>query len=126
MASKHRETKQHYTLHNTLIDVRNYMRREIDLLNSIDDNKDMAYKEKYKESFLENLQSILKTVDDSLDKYSIRRKQLQTERDDAYDALQHLLEKQRVYRKTVYEFKLECQLNEELSNQRQAKGIAID
>ncbi|KHN71170.1 Coiled-coil domain-containing protein 93 [Toxocara canis] len=68
MAAKHRETKQFYTLHNTLIDVKTYMQREIDLLNSIDDVQQLTSKETYKDSFIENLENVLKGVDATLDK----------------------------------------------------------
>jgi hypothetical protein len=38
VAAKHRETKQHYTLYNTLCDVLRFMEKEHSLLNSINDN----------------------------------------------------------------------------------------
>lgn len=38
VASKHKETKQYYTLYNTLEDTRRYMKTEISLLNSISDS----------------------------------------------------------------------------------------
>uniref|UniRef100_A0A1I7YNC8 Coiled-coil domain-containing protein 93 n=1 Tax=Steinernema glaseri TaxID=37863 RepID=A0A1I7YNC8_9BILA len=68
MATRHRQTKQFFTLHNTLLDVRNFMKREIDLLNSIDNSKHLASKDSYKASFVENLDDILSGIDDSLDR----------------------------------------------------------
>lgn len=41
VSDKHGETKRYYTLHNTLLDIRNFVKREIDLLNSIDDSKNL-------------------------------------------------------------------------------------
>ena len=38
MAGKHTETKQFYTLYNTLDDTKLYLGKEVNLLNSIHDN----------------------------------------------------------------------------------------
>uniref|UniRef100_A0A914ZLW8 Coiled-coil domain-containing protein 93 n=1 Tax=Parascaris univalens TaxID=6257 RepID=A0A914ZLW8_PARUN len=114
MAVKHRETKQFYTLHNTLLDVKAYMQREIDLLNSIDDVQELTSKESYKESFVENLEKVLKGVDETLDKVTSKQKEQQTIREQLSDDYQYLLDKERLYHKTVDDFKRECQRNEEL------------
>ncbi|KAI1702726.1 coiled-coil domain-containing protein [Ditylenchus destructor] len=114
MSSKHRETKRQYTLYNTLVDVRNFIKREIDLLNSIDDSRSLALKESYKESFVENLQQICKSVEDSLDKILCKKRSLQEQRDAIADNLQLLVDKQRLYMKTVAEFQAECQKNEQM------------
>uniref|UniRef100_A0A0M3HVB8 Coiled-coil domain-containing protein 93 n=1 Tax=Ascaris lumbricoides TaxID=6252 RepID=A0A0M3HVB8_ASCLU len=108
MAAKHRETKQFYTLHNTLLDVKAYMQREIDLLNSIDDVQELTSKESYKESFIENLEQVLKGVDETLDKVTSKQKELQTIREQLSDDYQYLLDKERLYHKTVDDFKRVC------------------
>lgn len=41
VASKHRETKQFYILHNTLVDIKTFMKKEVDMLNNIDDVQDL-------------------------------------------------------------------------------------
>lgn len=41
MSSKYIETKKYYAKYNTLVDIRNLIKREIDLLNSIDDSKNL-------------------------------------------------------------------------------------
>uniref|UniRef100_A0A914RHL0 Coiled-coil domain-containing protein 93 n=1 Tax=Parascaris equorum TaxID=6256 RepID=A0A914RHL0_PAREQ len=105
MAVKHRETKQFYTLHNTLLDVKAYMQREIDLLNSIDDVQELTSKESYKESFVENLEKVLKGVDETLDKVTSKQKEQQTIREQLSDDYQYLLDKERLYHKTVDDFK---------------------
>lgn len=38
VAAKHKETKQYYTLYNSLEDTRLYMQKELSLLNSISEN----------------------------------------------------------------------------------------
>uniref|UniRef100_A0A914CLQ7 Coiled-coil domain-containing protein 93 n=1 Tax=Acrobeloides nanus TaxID=290746 RepID=A0A914CLQ7_9BILA len=117
MSSKHRETKRHYTLHNTLLDVRNFIKREIDLLNNIDDQKNLALKDSYKESFVDNLYKILKSVEDSLEKILSKKKELQHNKDKLADDLQVLIDKQRLYNKTVVDFQMECHKNEQLRSQ---------
>uniref|UniRef100_A0A183DN68 Ribonuclease n=1 Tax=Gongylonema pulchrum TaxID=637853 RepID=A0A183DN68_9BILA len=105
VVSKHRETKQFYILHNTLVDIQTFMKRELDMLNSIEDVQEMASRENYKESFIENLQKISKGVEASLDKILIRQKELQTRKDALSDEYQSLLEKERLFYKTVEDFK---------------------
>ncbi|KAK0422628.1 hypothetical protein QR680_007684 [Steinernema hermaphroditum] len=119
MATRHRQTKQFFTLHNTLLDVRNFMKREIDLLNSIDNSKHLTSKDSYKASFVENLDDILSGIDDSLDRISSKNKDVQTKKDQLSDEYSLLLEKERLYHKTLDEFKNECQQNEELRRQMQ-------
>ncbi|KAL3994260.1 hypothetical protein ACH3XW_21010 [Acanthocheilonema viteae] len=114
MASKHRETKQFYILHNTLVDIKTFLKKEVDMLNNIDDVQDLTSKQSYKDSFIENLQKILKGVDVSLDKVSTKQKELQSRRDKLYGEYQYLLEKERLYYKTVDDFKNACHENEEL------------
>ncbi|VIO93768.1 Uncharacterized protein BM_BM12685 [Brugia malayi] len=114
MASKHRETKQFYILHNTLVDIKTFMKKEVDMLNNIDDIQDLASKQSYKDSFVENLQKILKGVDAALDKISTKQNELQAKRDKLYEEYQYLLEKERLYYKTVDDFKNACHENEEL------------
>ncbi|KAM3719456.1 Coiled-coil domain-containing protein [Dirofilaria immitis] len=114
MASKHRETKEFYILHNTLVDIKTFMKKEVDMLNNIDDIQDLTSKQNYKDSFVENLQKILKAVDASLDKVSTKQKELQARRDKLYGEYQHLLEKERLYYKTVDNFKNAWHENEEL------------
>ncbi|EFO27395.1 hypothetical protein LOAG_01089 [Loa loa] len=114
MASKHRETKQFYILHNTLVDIKTFMKKEVDMLNNIDEVQDLTSKQSYKDSFVENLQKILKGVDTSLDKVSTKQNELQARRDKLYGEYQYLLEKERLYYKTVDDFKNACYENEQL------------
>uniref|UniRef100_A0A8R1TKK1 Ribonuclease n=1 Tax=Onchocerca volvulus TaxID=6282 RepID=A0A8R1TKK1_ONCVO len=123
MASKHRETKQFYILHNTLVDIKMFMKKEVDMLNSIDDIQDLTSKQNYKDSFVENLQKILKGVDASLDKVSTKQKELQDRRDKLYGEYQYLLEKERLYYKRVDDFKNACHENEELKRKVEGENL---
>ncbi|OZC11979.1 hypothetical protein X798_01160 [Onchocerca flexuosa] len=123
MASKHRETKQFYILHNTLVDIKMFMKKEVDMLNNIDDIQDLTSKQNYKDSFVDNLQKILKGVDASLDKVSTKQKELQERRDKLYGEYQYLLEKERLYYKRVDDFKNACQENEELKRKVEGENL---
>ncbi|MCP9261661.1 Ribonuclease [Dirofilaria immitis] len=112
MASKHRETKEFYILHNTLVDIKTFMKKK-------------TSKQNYKDSFVENLQKILKAVDASLDKVSTKQKELQARRDKLYGEYQHLLEKERLYYKTVDNFKNAWHENEELKCKIEDKHLFI-
>ncbi|CAK5036722.1 unnamed protein product [Meloidogyne enterolobii] len=111
MVTKHHETKRQYTQYNTLVDVRTFMRQEIDLLDSIDRQRDL-FREEYIDSLLENLQKIAKGIDEILDKKLFKKRSIQEQRDQLQEQLQSLLDKQRLYTKTLAEFQQECQRNE--------------
>uniref|UniRef100_A0A7E4VHH8 Coiled-coil domain-containing protein 93 n=1 Tax=Panagrellus redivivus TaxID=6233 RepID=A0A7E4VHH8_PANRE len=114
MSSKHREIKGIYTMYNTKVDVRDFIRKEIDLLNNIDDLKEKAVKNEYKESFVKNLDSKIKAIEANLNKLSSKYESLAKNKDRLYDELQYAVDKQRVYNKSVAEFQQECMINEQL------------
>ncbi|KAJ8937632.1 hypothetical protein NQ314_011772 [Rhamnusium bicolor] len=99
---KHKETKQYYTLYNTLEDTRMYMQKELSLLNSISDSYPEAMQSSSsKEEFLEQFQNIL----DSLS-----------------HTLQGLVEQQRKYVAAVSQLSMECKKHETLLAQSQSKS----
>ena len=114
MSSTHREIKGLYNLHNMNVDVKNFVKKEIDLLNNIDDLKDKAIQDAYRESFVQNLQNILKSMDASMNKMSEKKQDLQTKKDKLYDDLQLLIDKQRIYNNALAEFQEECLRNQQL------------
>uniref|UniRef100_A0A914VHC9 Coiled-coil domain-containing protein 93 n=1 Tax=Plectus sambesii TaxID=2011161 RepID=A0A914VHC9_9BILA len=126
VASKHRETKQFYTLHNTLLDVKAYMKREIDLLDNIYNVQGLATQESYKRSFVQNLEDILTGVKQNKTKVDRRQAEEKMKRDIHRDNYQEMLDKQRLYYKTVKDFQDECKRNEELQARLKELGIAIE
>ena len=92
MAAK--QYNENFRLHNSLVDVRNFIKREIDLLNSIDDSKNLAQRQSYKDSFISNLQTICKSIDDNLDKTLCKKKGLLEQREALANNLQMLIDKQ--------------------------------
>ncbi|KAE9548700.1 hypothetical protein FO519_008082 [Halicephalobus sp. NKZ332] len=114
MSSTHREIKGLYNLHNMNVDVKNFIKKEIDLLNNIDDLKEKAIQDSYRESFVQNLQSILKSMDTNMNKMTEKKQDLQNKKDKLYDDLQSIVDKQRIYNNSLAEFQEECLKNQQL------------
>ncbi|ETN73910.1 hypothetical protein NECAME_13330 [Necator americanus] len=62
MGSKHRQARQYVTLYNTLVDVRNYIKKDIELLSKIEDVLPLATQASYQDSFINNLNDIFNAV----------------------------------------------------------------
>ncbi|CAD5217104.1 unnamed protein product [Bursaphelenchus xylophilus] len=114
VTAKHLEARRLYMLNNHLIDACKFTKKEIDLLMSIDDQKELALKEAYKSSFVENLRKIVSGVDESLDKIMKKKAQTQQAKDSSFRTLQDLRKQKRLYIKTIADFQQECQKNERL------------
>ncbi|KAI8788977.1 coiled-coil domain-containing protein 93 [Biomphalaria glabrata] len=113
VASKHIETKQFFTLYNTLEDTKTYLNKEVQLLNSIHDNFQTAMSSPAnKEAFLKQFEQIVEGVKQNKAKAEKKKQEEKMKRDQLSDQHQDLIEKQRLYFKTVKEFKEECRKNE--------------
>lgn len=113
VAAKHKETKQFYTLYNTLEDSRMYIMKEVDLLNSIQDNFTEAMSTSAsKGEFLNQLEQIVDRIIQNKAKVEKKSLDEKKHRDTINDQLLDLVEKQRLYFKTVKDFKEECRKNE--------------
>lgn len=119
ISTKHGETKRQYTRYNNLQDIRAFIRRQIDLLNSIDDSRGklQSSRDTYIDSFLQSLQQINRAIDESLDKILCRKQVLQGQHNTLHDRLQEKANKRNQFIKTVAEFQQECQRNENLKSQ---------
>ncbi|KAH1003232.1 coiled-coil domain-containing protein 93 [Dendroctonus ponderosae] len=104
VAAKHKETKQYYSLYNSLEDQRRYMRKELGLLNSVADNYPRAMETASgREEFLQQLHGIVDGL--KLNRLKLEQ-QVQAQRalrDHLAEALQQLLEHQRGYVAAVNE-----------------------
>ncbi|BFZ01216.1 hypothetical protein BsWGS_04255 [Bradybaena similaris] len=113
VASKHRETKQFFTLYNTLEDTKTYLNKEVQLLNSIHDNFQQAMTSAAnRETFLKQFEQIVEGVKQNKAKAEKKRQEEKMKRDQLSDQHLDLIEKQRLYFKTVKDFKEECRKNE--------------
>ncbi|XP_016968019.1 coiled-coil domain-containing protein 93 [Drosophila biarmipes] len=118
MSGKHLETKQYYTLYNTLNDKKRYMEKELALLNSICE----AYNEGMmsphgREDFIRQFESIVDGVKSAQDKVRHKYNEERMRRDELNEELQSLLELQRQYALAVKQLTRECQLCEQLQQQ---------
>ncbi|XP_059418646.1 coiled-coil domain-containing protein 93-like [Carassius carassius] len=110
---QHTETKQFFTLYNTLDDKKVYLEKEVNLLNSIHDHFQQAMASSgSKEQFLRQLEQIVEGIKQSRIKMEKKRQENKMRRNQLNDEYLELLDKQRLYFKTVKDFKEECRKNE--------------
>ncbi|CAH0547662.1 unnamed protein product [Brassicogethes aeneus] len=115
VAAKHKETKQYYTLYNTLDDTRLYMKKELSLLNSISDSYPEAMQSSSgKEEFLKQFQNIVEGVHQSKIKSEKKLMEEKSKRDQLSQSLHSLVEQQRKYVSTVRQLTVECRKYEAL------------
>ncbi|XP_055637775.1 coiled-coil domain-containing protein 93 isoform X2 [Toxorhynchites rutilus septentrionalis] len=115
VSAKHRETKQFYTLYNTLDDTKLYLEKEMSLLNSIYDNYGNAMLSfSSREQFLQQFENIVEGI--RVNKTKVKRKcdDERAKRDGLNAQLLCLVEQQRKYAATVKQLTVECQRNEAL------------
>ncbi|XP_008277668.1 coiled-coil domain-containing protein 93 [Stegastes partitus] len=125
VSATHKETKQFFTLYNTLDDKKVYLEKEVNLLNSIHDNFQQAMSSAAaKEQFLRQMEQIVEGIKQSRIKMEKKKQENKMRRDQLNDEYLELLDKQRLYFKTVKEFKEECRKNEMLLSKLRAKGAS--
>ncbi|XP_017775729.1 PREDICTED: coiled-coil domain-containing protein 93 isoform X2 [Nicrophorus vespilloides] len=113
VAAKHKETKQYFTLHNTLEDSKQYMIKEMSLLNSISDSYPKAMETNNgKEEFLTEFEKIGESVRLSKMKLDRRLSEEKHKRDQLQYKLQNLLDLQRKYVTAVRNLSIECKRQE--------------
>ncbi|ESN93607.1 hypothetical protein HELRODRAFT_88479, partial [Helobdella robusta] len=110
---KHKETKQYFALYNTLEDTRMYINKEVNLLNSIHDNFERAMQsESQRTAFMKQLDQIVDGVKQSKIKVERKKQDLKMTLSELQDKLNEVLDRQRLYFKTVKDFQDECKKNE--------------
>eukprot|EP01137_Pigoraptor_chileana_P036831 Opistho-2@33072 len=123
VAAKLTETKQYFTLYNTLDDTRLYLSKEVSLLNSIHDNFERAMSTaQNKDQFLHQMESIVAGIKSNLDKVERKKADEKAKRDKLNDGYLQLVDAQRHYYKTVKEFQEECRKNELLQAKLKTGG----
>nr|XP_004659788.1 coiled-coil domain-containing protein 93 isoform X1 [Jaculus jaculus]XP_045005262.1 coiled-coil domain-containing protein 93 isoform X1 [Jaculus jaculus] len=123
ISAVHKETKQFFTLYNTLDDKKVYLEKEISLLNSIHENFSQAMASPAsRDQFLRQMEQIVEGIKQSRMKMEKKKQENKMRRDQLNDQYLELLEKQRLYFKTVKEFKEEGRKNELLLSKVKAKA----
>ncbi|XP_042317806.1 coiled-coil domain-containing protein 93 isoform X2 [Sceloporus undulatus] len=123
VSATHKETKQFFTLYNTLDDKKVYLEKEVNLLNSIHDNFQQAMASSgARDQFLRQMEQIVEGIKQNRMKMEKKKQENKMRRDQLNDEYLELLEKQRLYFKTVKEFKEECRKNEILLSKLKGKS----
>ncbi|GJQ70700.1 hypothetical protein Trydic_g634 [Trypoxylus dichotomus] len=109
VAAKHKETKQYYSLYNTLEDTKVYITKELSLLNSISDSYPEAMQSSASsEEFLNQLINIVEGVKQSKAKIENKRLEEKQKHDQLISTLQGLIDTQRRYVVAVRQLSVEC------------------
>ncbi|WKX95971.1 hypothetical protein Q1695_012433 [Nippostrongylus brasiliensis] len=114
MASKHRQARQYVTLYNTLLDVRNYIKKDIEMLTKIEEVLPLATKESYRDSFIDNLSTMLRSVEAVQKKVNDRTTILTEEKNLLTAKYNDLKDTRRQFSRMVERLKEECDRNEKL------------
>ncbi|CAJ0586880.1 unnamed protein product, partial [Mesorhabditis spiculigera] len=117
MGSKHRQTRQYVSSHNYLVDLRNYMKKEIGLLNSIEEALPMAKREENKDSFQTQLATILRGVESNLEKLETQEKDLDAKKEVLEMEIGFQRDKDRAFAKAMDDLKTACDEIENLRKQ---------
>ncbi|XP_014225504.1 coiled-coil domain-containing protein 93 [Trichogramma pretiosum] len=113
VSAKHKETKQYYTLYNTLDDTKLYYTKELSLLNSVQDNYNQAMSSSSsREQFIKQFELIVEGVRRNKEKLEKRRTEEICRRDALSRQLVTLMEQQRKYVAAVRQLTIECRNNE--------------
>lgn len=115
VSAKHRETKQYYTLYNTLDDTKLYVEKELSLLNSIYENyNEGMINQQTKDQFIKQFEAIVEGIKQTQDKVKTKYKDEKIKQDSLKAQLMSLIEQQRKYAASVKQLTKECQRNETL------------
>lgn len=125
VANTHKETKQFYTLYNTLDDTKLYLEKEVNLLNSINDSFEQALNasSSSRDQFLEQMENILAGVLRNKENVDKKKRNEKIKRDMLNDQYLDIMEQQRQYFKSVKEFKEECRKSEMIQSKLSSQGV---
>uniref|UniRef100_A0AAR2K4A9 Coiled-coil domain-containing protein 93 n=1 Tax=Pygocentrus nattereri TaxID=42514 RepID=A0AAR2K4A9_PYGNA len=131
VSATHKETKQFFTLYNTLDDKKVYLEKEVSVSDSLW-NIDIVNQililamasSGAKEQFLRQMEQIVEGIKQNRIKMEKKKQENKMRRDQLNDDYLELLDKQRLYFKTVKDFKEECRKNEMLLSKLRAKGAS--
>jgi len=118
VSARHRETKRHYALYNTLSDVKMYLNKELSLLTSIlDAYPDADKSPEAREQFLRQLENIDVGVKQTLDRVESKRNKEQSVKTNLNNQLSTCMSAHRQYLAAVKQLETEIQKNLQLQEQ---------
>ncbi|KAG2518591.1 hypothetical protein JM16_005244 [Phytophthora kernoviae] len=109
------ETRKYYCVYNTLKTTHEFLEKEISLINSINENFDVAMGSKTAtQAFFMQMESIIQNVQGTVGKQQTARGDHQASVETLDSKYQLLLEQERMYVSAIREFQKECEKNEKL------------
>ncbi|KAL4166134.1 hypothetical protein KRP22_013399 [Phytophthora ramorum] len=109
------ETRKYFCVYNTLKTTHEFLEKEISLINSINDNFDVAMGSKTAtQEFFVQMESIIQNVQGTVAKQQTARDDHQFSVEALDSKYQLLLEQERMYVNAIQEFQKECEKNEKL------------
>ncbi|KYQ90201.1 hypothetical protein DLAC_08800 [Tieghemostelium lacteum] len=106
------ETRQYYSTYNTSSDKKALLENELSILNTIQSKYDISMSSKVnKETFIKNMENIITSIQDALDKSTSKWNQEKQQADRLQDQYVNLLDQERNYYKLTKEFEEECSKN---------------
>ena len=113
------ETRQYFTLYNTLNDTQIFLDKESQLLNLLYDKFDSAMtSNNNKEIYFKHLDQFLDETQTNLERLELKKQSKKGDKDLLNDSLLLFLDQQRQYSKLVRDFGEQIRRNEELNNQQ--------
>lgn len=117
VSAKHKETKQFFTLYNTLDDTKIYLTRELSLLNSIFENyNDAMNSQNTMDEYLNQFEKIVEGIRQTKIKVKGKLEMEKTKRDGLNGILLSLVEQERKYALAVKQLATAYQRSEQLLN----------
>ncbi|KAL3664222.1 hypothetical protein V7S43_010551 [Phytophthora oleae] len=109
------ETRKYYCVYNTLKTTHEFLAKEISLINSINENFDVAMGSKTAtQAFFMQIENIIQNVQGTVTKQQAARDDHQSTVETLDSKYQLLLEQERMYVNAIREFQKECEKNEKL------------
>ncbi|GMF53197.1 unnamed protein product [Phytophthora fragariaefolia] len=117
------ETRKYYCVYNTLKTKHEFLEKEISLINSINENFDVAMGSKTAtQAFFGQIETIIQNVQSTVSKQQLARDDHQFSVETLDSKYQLLLEQERMYVNAIREFQKECEKNEKLVARRDELG----
>lgn len=121
VSAKYKETKQYYTLYNSMSDQHEYLNKELKLLDSILEGYNSSLHSSHaKEEFINKFEMLVDGIKQNKAKVEMKRNEDRDLKDRLRSQLFGLIEQQRQYASLLKQFREECEVNESLLGRMKA------
>lgn len=122
VSAKYKETKQYYTLYNSMSDQHEYLNKEIKLLDSILEGYNATVNGSLhaKEEFINKFETLVDGIKQNKAKVESKRNEERDAKDRLRSQLFGMIEQQRQYASLLKQFREECEVNESLLTRMKA------